>query len=557
MRQRSRLRSTVSQMCVMGLLACAWPSVGQSDNAGAYLQGRFALNHFEFEQAARQLTRAYASGNKSISLIDSVMLSHVAAGDLKSAVPFLAVRDSAQDGYGEIGSIVALASAAQSDDPQKLLATINERGVEGPLLRTLLTAWAHFRTGDTSAALAQLNTNDTVPGAGAIMGYFRALILGLSGDRAAAIEFLASPQGNSALALSEATQLYISYLIAEGEIDQAREEFSKIPVNTDPTYVEMRRAIEEGDAASLYLPATARDGAAEVFYVISSTLGDDVDPLFRLVYSRAAEYISPSHIPAQILSAGLLADLEQYDKAVASYPVLEPSSPYYLYAQLGVVDARLAQEEYDSAVDALLQLTEAYPDMAMIWARLGDAYRYQDLFEDAEDAYSAALERVSEEAGSRWLYAFSRGIVRERMGDWPGSERDLRAALELQPENASILNYLGYSMLEMSDRYDEALQLIQRAVDLEPRSGHILDSLAWGYYRLGRYQEAVAPMERAAQLMPFDPIINDHLGDIYYQVGRVREAMVQWQRALSLDPEPKDAELIRQKIETGGLPSDG
>lgn len=556
-KHRKSWKDTVSRVFVMALLAGAWPSLGQSDDPGAYLQGRFALNHFEFEQAARQLTRAYAAGNKSLSLIDSVMLSHVAAGDLKAAQPYLRVRDGAQDGYGEIGSIVALAMAAQSDDPQTLLTTINERGVEGPLLRTLLTAWAHFMASDPKAALAQLSGGDTGPGAGAIVSYFNALILGLSGDRAAAIEFLKSPQGNSALVLSEATQLFITYLIAEGQLDQARAEFAKIPVNSDPTYVEMQRAVEAGDASTLYLPSSAREGAAEVFYLISSTLGNDVDPLFRLVYSRAAQYIAPSHVPAQILSAGLLADLEQYDQAVANYPRLERESPYFLYAQLGVVDAQLAQDEFAQAVETLIDLTQAYPNLPMVWARLGDAYRYQDMFADAEGAYGQAIELLADGSPNRWLYLFSRGIVRERLGDWPNSESDLRAALDLQPDNASILNYLGYSMLELSDQYDEALQFIQRAVEIEPRSGHILDSLAWGYYRLGRYAEAVAPMERAAQLMPFDPIINDHLGDIYYRVGRVREAMVQWQRALSLDPEPKEAELIREKIATGGLSSDG
>ena len=114
-----------------------------------------------------------------------------------------------------------------------------------------------------------------------------------------------------------------------------------------------------------------------------------------------------------------------------------------------------------------------------------------------------------------------------------------------------VLNYLGYSFLEMGTNLDEAMALIRRAVDQRPDSGHIVDSLAWGYFLLGEYEAALVPMERASLLMPVDPIVTDHLGDVYWAVGRKREAEFQWRRALSFDPEPELAERIRRKLEIG------
>ena len=114
-----------------------------------------------------------------------------------------------------------------------------------------------------------------------------------------------------------------------------------------------------------------------------------------------------------------------------------------------------------------------------------------------------------------------------------------------------MLNYLGYSFVEMQINLDEALQMIRTAVDRRPRDGYITDSLGWVYYRLGRYEEAVEWMERAASLMATDPIVNDHLGDTYWAVGREREARFQWMRAMSFDPEEEDAERIRRKLEVG------
>ena len=135
------------------------------------------------------------------------------------------------------------------------------------------------------------------------------------------------------------------------------------------------------------------------------------------------------------------------------------------------------------------------------------------------------------------------------------SESDFRKALELRPEQPQVLNYLGYSFLEMQTNMDEALDLIERAVALRPDSGYIVDSLGWGLYRLGRYEEAVGHMERAVELMPVDPVVNDHLGDVYWAVGREREAEFQWRRALSFIDEDgssdADPDRVRRKLEIG------
>ena len=137
------------------------------------------------------------------------------------------------------------------------------------------------------------------------------------------------------------------------------------------------------------------------------------------------------------------------------------------------------------------------------------------------------------------------------MGDWQLAEKDFRNALELNPNQPSLLNYFGYSLVEKGIHLDEALQLIKRAVEKQPDDGYITDSLGWALYRLGKYSEAVIQMERAVELMPLDPIINDHLGDVYWVVNRRNEAEFQWKRALSLEPEKKDELRIFKKLDIG------
>jgi Flp pilus assembly protein TadD len=177
--------------------------------------------------------------------------------------------------------------------------------------------------------------------------------------------------------------------------------------------------------------------------------------------------------------------------------------------------------------------------------------RRTEAYTEAADAYSRAIDLIGTPEPRHWSLFYSRAICLERAKEWDRAEPDFRTALRLAPDQPMVLNYLGYSFLEMGVNLDEAMALIRRAVEQRPESGHIVDSLAWGYFLLGDYEAALTPMERASLLMPVDPIVTDHLGDVYWAVGRTREAEFQWRRALSFDPEPDLADRIRRKLEIG------
>jgi Flp pilus assembly protein TadD len=136
-----------------------------------------------------------------------------------------------------------------------------------------------------------------------------------------------------------------------------------------------------------------------------------------------------------------------------------------------------------------------------------------------------------------------------RLQEWDTAEPAFRKALELRPDEADVLNYLGYSLIDMGLKLDEAIGMVRRAVELEPENGYIIDSLGWAYFRLGKIDEAITELERAIELKPGDPVINDHLGDAYWAAGRKLEARFQWNHALASDPEPEEKLKIRAKID--------
>jgi tetratricopeptide (TPR) repeat protein len=142
---------------------------------------------------------------------------------------------------------------------------------------------------------------------------------------------------------------------------------------------------------------------------------------------------------------------------------------------------------------------------------------------------------------------FQLGSYLYRAGDFGAAESELRETFRIDPTHSAALNFLGYSLAERSERLEEAVDLIKRALALEEWNGAFLDSLGWAYYQLGRYDEARDPLERAAREYPFDPVVLEHLGDLYARTGADDLAIAAWSRALDAGAESPRA--LRAKIE--------
>ena len=153
-------------------------------------------------------------------------------------------------------------------------------------------------------------------------------------------------------------------------------------------------------------------------------------------------------------------------------------------------------------------------------------------FDQAREAVSAA-EKLSETGEEKSYAHFLYGSIWERQKQYDRAEAEFKKALELNPESAMTLNYLGYMLADQDVHLEEAIAYIQKALELEPNSGAYQDSLGWAYYRQDRLDLAEQYLKKAVEKMPADPTIRDHLGDIYYKTGRIQEAQEEWNVALS------------------------
>jgi len=123
----------------------------------------------------------------------------------------------------------------------------------------------------------------------------------------------------------------------------------------------------------------------------------------------------------------------------------------------------------------------------------------------------------------------------------------LRKSIEVNPKSAEALNYLGYMLVEKENKIEEALEIIKKALALDPENGAYLDSLGWAYFKLKDYVQAEFYLEKSIQILQDDPVIYDHLGDLYFQIKEKGKAIRYWKRALETNIEDKDK--VKQKIE--------
>jgi tetratricopeptide (TPR) repeat protein len=553
------------RLFVLAALVALAPALApaQDGNAGAYLAARVAASNAAYREAAAWYTRALLGDPMNAGLMDGAIVALTAAGNVDGAVT-VARRMEAAGAPSQAASLVLMADEARRGDWATLRAKAAEGRSIGKLLDALALAWAELGEGRMSQATAAFDGLAATRGLEAFGLYHKALALASVGDFEGADGILAGRAGGT-LRLTRRGVIAHAEILAQ--LDRPADAAALVGEVArdagDPGLAALGDRLAAGEPIPWTSARNATEGMAEVFFTLALALNGEADPGYTLLYARIAAWLRPDHAEAVLLAASMLEEQQQFDLAVETYTAIPPDNASAFAAEIGRARALEAAGRGEAAVEVLRAVARGYPDLLSVHVALGDALRRMERWDEAAPVYETAVVLLGTPQPEHWSLFFSRAIVFERMKVWDRAEPDFRQALALNPDQPQVLNYLGYSFLEQNRNLDEALGMIERAVAQSPDSGYIVDSLAWGLFRLGRYAEAVEPMERASLLEPVDPVVTDHLGDIYWAVGRKMEARFQWRRALSFGPEEKEAARIRRKLEVGldavlaeeGLPS--
>lgn len=307
----------------------------------------------------------------------------------------------------------------------------------------------------------------------------------------------------------------------------------------------------QNPAVSLLLPdRNGMPSADEKHPPFASTLDEDMaSALFDfslLVWGEGA--LGPSR---QLMNLALQADPGQpyftyysgvlmemgrdFPAASKRYAALVSDPVLGVGAQLRLAEIEFKQGDQNVGWKKVLALLKAYPDSVVIHRSVAQlAFERKD-FARASREYTWLLDQVKGTSVSvRVPLLFARGAAYERGGSYTAAEKDFREALELEPANAEVMNYLGYMWIENGHNNAEALNLIKKAHLLAPQDSAVTDSLGWAYYKNGDYEAAQRYLEVAVVQDPESVEIMDHLGDVYLKLDQPGEAVKQWQRALEL-----------------------
>jgi tetratricopeptide (TPR) repeat protein len=572
-RFKLRLRIAVAPFAAMALAgslsACAdmggisMPSSsGMSAEAvsyGDYMSARLAATQHDLSDAAMLYRKSLSNNPGDPDILDHAFFYTAANGDVEDATR-LATRVVATQADNRAARLTLAVAAFKHGDYADARMQIAQ-SAKGPLTEltlSLLDAWAAAGQGDTKTALADLKLVPGQGGTDVLAAYHRALVLDLAGqnDDADAAYREALAGGVS----PRTVDAYGRFLERTGRTSDVRALYTKLASEqaVAPIVALGLARLDAGTKPDRLVP-TAADGVAEALFGIAAALTDETSADVAIPYLRLSLYLAPHLDLAKIVLADRFEALDKYDDAIAIYRTVDSDSPYKVAASVQIAIDETHLNRNNEAITELKAIAAAQPGEISTWTALGDAYRSAEKWPEAEDAYDHAVKLLNPVTDKDWPLFYARAVAEERSHHWDLAEADLQHALKLSPDQAQVLNYLGYSWVDQGRNLPQALAMLEKARSLSPFDGYIVDSVGWAYYRLGRYADAAKTLENAVLLVPGDSTINAHLGDAYWKVGRKLDAHFQWSHALAFGPEADDKPKLEEKLKHGldaaGTPS--
>ncbi|MCL2340965.1 MAG: tetratricopeptide repeat protein [Proteobacteria bacterium] len=427
---------------------------------------------------------------------------------------------------------------------------ISEQQPDDPTMRLLL-AEMHLNTGQAAKArplLDQALAQDPASYPGHIL---MAQLCRMEGQTDEAVEhYLKALERNWSAELAlELGELYVK----SGHFDEAAGLFEDA-VERD----EQNEAVRVALIHVYLLQHKVNQALAELHRLkIYADQPQRVDLTIARLYARQGQYDKAIAIAGKILEkenlsearyllAALLAQKQKYGRALRELRLLDRNAPEYGDGLL--MQARILKDQ--NKAEEARQLLERHLDAgkqrtAEMYILLAALYQAEGRDDTGKKVLLQGLEQFPNDENLLYEY----GLLLEDNGDHSAALAVMQKIIAIKPDHAAALNFVGFSWADKKVNLDQALEYIQRAIELKPDNGYIRDSLGWVYYRLGKLDQAITELEAAVRMSPDDAAILEHLGDVYLEKGRARDALRTYQKAVKgVIKDDKDKDRIREKI---------
>jgi tetratricopeptide (TPR) repeat protein len=517
------------------------------DPLRTYVQARAAAINGDHREAAQLLATLAQSQPEQVDIARKALGEAVGAGDLALALNL--ARTIPADKLSSDARLLLVADEVKRKRLDRAMSWLSVKGDNGDLtfLAPLITAWDQAERGNLDQALAAI---DQVP-VNSLLGPLRAeehaLIL-LKFRRTADAEPFARRAIGSAGPREDRLRLaFADAFLAAGDRQRALAMLDGMGGGENAARKRVLAGRQGGQAI---------DTLAEALSEILTGFAGDLARMQRaappLGLEQVARYANPQNSSATALLAILFDAQGREDEALALLRTISPNdaliSPVRDIQVRILTDAKRYNEAYQIAAAAA-----ASPDAdADDFSRLGDLYSAMKRRSEAADAYgrAIALATAANHKADLWTLQLLRASALEQAGRWAEAKQALEAGLAINPDQPLLLNFLGYAKLERNEDVDAAEAMIRKASELAPDDASIIDSLGWAEFKRGKIDAAIATLQRAAEKDPDQAEIQEHLGDALYKSGRRYEARFAWSAAL-VTAEDEMAVRVKAKLASG------
>jgi tetratricopeptide (TPR) repeat protein len=530
--------------------------------AGNFLAALTAESNRDPSAAAHYFREALRSDPRNGELRERAFIAHLQDGNMPEAFRMAEriLRTDADNALANLAMGVRALRNRQFQSARGHFLKAGGKGRNADLTASLLVGWTHVGSGETTRALAvvdRFNSNDMA----IFRNYFGGLMADVGGNKPEAAKRLKAAHltDSGTIRIADA---YARFEARHGDKDAAKAIYDSFMDNSGQKafIMQPRQEIIDGKTPDPLVTSSLR-GGAEVLYTAADIGGRRGTEMLSIIYLQLANHLNSESDVVLATLAENFEQAKQFDRAIDIYNRVPDESGLGSRAAMRAALALDASNRTDEGLKLIEERITKAPFDYLLHDTAAGIYRGKKRWAEAIEASSLAIALIETPQRVHWSLFYGRGISYERAKQWEKAEADFKKALSLLPVDpkspsdqynvAHVLNYIGYSWVDMRMNIDEAFVMLKRAVELQPRDGYIIDSLGWAYYRLGQYEEATRELERAVDLKPADATLNDHLGDAYWKVGRREEAKFQWNHARDLKPEPEELEKILRKISNG------
>jgi len=363
-----------------------------------------------------------------------------------------------------------------------------------------------------------------------------------------------SNQGN----MTRYTYFYLGYLINKDKIEEAKNITKDIEfINTTLLLSQGKSWVENGDLEKFekyFSCSNYNDIISEFLFIISNLYSSEDNFERSYFYLNLSNYLNPKFIFNLSLVAENQFSNGEFKKAKKTLKNFKKEDDFFYWFRIKKEAQIIAKQR--NKKESLNYITAEFekidnPNQKVLFD-VANFYRRSGEYENAIKFYTKILNNINEDTQIKSDLLYRRGSCYERMKEYKKADKDLINSLDINPDDAYVLNYLAYSWLERNYKIDEAIKMLENAYTSESDDPYIIDSIGWAYFLVDDYIKAEKFLKRAVELMPDDPIVNDHYGDILWKLDRQIQARYFWTNVLRMDDVEKELlEKINIKIIKG------